>query len=193
MSTKRAGSKVSLDKMPRGPGGRRLCRWCSTEVPRGRIAYCNNKCQMEVAIRSNPGQMRWHVKQRDKGVCAQCGFDAGKLKRILDRASYSIGHYWHVANGMRRFAPRWNWKEALLRQMGFSPNQALWEADHIVEVVDGGGECGLENIQTLCQICHKEKTALMRRERAKRRRDNARPLVTGDGTLAVERAERRAG
>lgn len=33
-----------------------------------------------------------------------------------------------------------------------------WEADHILAVKDGGGGCSLENFQTLCVECHKEKT-----------------------------------
>lgn len=33
-----------------------------------------------------------------------------------------------------------------------------WQADHIIEVRDGGGGCGLDNFQTLCKDCHKEKT-----------------------------------
>ena len=41
-----------------------------------------------------------------------------------------------------------------------------WEADHVLEVVNGGGGCGLENYQTLCKDpCHREKTArLLRRD-----------------------------
>ena len=35
----------------------------------------------------------------------------------------------------------------------------LWQADHIVPVAEGGGACGLENLQTLCLPCHKRKTA----------------------------------
>jgi hypothetical protein len=31
----------------------------------------------------------------------------------------------------------------------------LWDADHIIPVKDGGGQCGLENIRTLCIDCHK--------------------------------------
>jgi len=34
-----------------------------------------------------------------------------------------------------------------------------WEADHILPVHKGGGACGMENFQTLCQICHKTKTS----------------------------------
>jgi hypothetical protein len=40
---------------------------------------------------------------------------------------------------------------------------SLWDADHIRAVVDGGGECGLDNMQTLCVWCHREKTASARR------------------------------
>lgn len=36
-----------------------------------------------------------------------------------------------------------------------------WDADHIIEVKNGGGGCGLENLQTLCKTCHKAKTKQM--------------------------------
>lgn len=39
------------------------------------------------------------------------------------------------------------------------------EVDHIVEVQDGGLST-MENLRTLCWICHKAKTAEMRRKRA---------------------------
>ncbi len=43
----------------------------------------------------------------------------------------------------------------------------LWQADHIVPVVEGGGVCGLENYRTLCTACHKIETALLAGRRAK--------------------------
>ena len=33
-----------------------------------------------------------------------------------------------------------------------------WHADHKLAVRDGGGECGVENMQTLCVACHQHKT-----------------------------------
>jgi 5-methylcytosine-specific restriction enzyme A len=30
----------------------------------------------------------------------------------------------------------------------------LWQADHINPVIEGGGECGLDNLRTLCTKCH---------------------------------------
>lgn len=41
------------------------------------------------------------------------------------------------------------------------------EADHIIELADGGEPWDVENVQTLCSECHKEKTADSRRVRAK--------------------------
>lgn len=44
--------------------------------------------------------------------------------------------------------------------------QNLWQADHINPVAEGGGGCGLENIQTCCSPCHKAKTAEQARRAA---------------------------
>ena len=38
-----------------------------------------------------------------------------------------------------------------------------WQADHIIPVFKGGGACSLDNFQTLCTDCHKEKTFLLDR------------------------------
>lgn len=36
--------------------------------------------------------------------------------------------------------------------------ETAWEADHIIEVREGGGGCFLDGYQTLCLKCHKRKT-----------------------------------
>ena len=46
----------------------------------------------------------------------------------------------------------------------------LWEMDHIVPVVEGGGSCGLDNLRTLCVACHRKETAKLAKRRAKRGR-----------------------
>jgi len=43
-----------------------------------------------------------------------------------------------------------------------------WEADHIVPVADGGGECGLENYRLLCRPCHLRVTLEWRASRIQR-------------------------
>lgn len=32
----------------------------------------------------------------------------------------------------------------------------FWQVDHIKPVYGGGGQCSLENLQTLCTLCHRE-------------------------------------
>jgi HNH endonuclease len=44
----------------------------------------------------------------------------------------------------------------------FQPFISPWAADHIVPVVEGGGECGIENIRTLCLGCHASVTKELR-------------------------------
>ena len=34
----------------------------------------------------------------------------------------------------------------------------FWQADHIIPVAEGGGDCGLENLRTLCTPCHLRET-----------------------------------
>lgn len=49
-------------------------------------------------------------------------------------------------------------------------SRSLWDADHIVPVVKGGGGCGLENYRTLCVPCHKDVTRQLAAERAAERK-----------------------
>jgi 5-methylcytosine-specific restriction endonuclease McrA len=42
----------------------------------------------------------------------------------------------------------------------------LWQADHIVPVVEGGGECDLSNMRTLCTTCHRAETTALRKRLA---------------------------
>ena len=40
--------------------------------------------------------------------------------------------------------------------------RSLWDADHILPVAEGGGQCDLANIRTLCLLCHRDETARLR-------------------------------
>ena len=46
--------------------------------------------------------------------------------------------------------------------------KSLWDADHLVPVVEGGGECDLENLRTLCLMCHRQETLALRRRLAEK-------------------------
>lgn len=156
-------SGPSLDQMPRGAHGRRLCRWCQVEVPRGRISFCSEPCVEEYKIRRSAGDARRRVEKRDHGICARCGCDTLMLARVLNAARSSI----NTLKPPLRYRVPYDWRAKLERLLGFDPHRInYWDADHIVAVVDGGGGCGIDNYQTLCQPCHKQKT----KEAARRRK-----------------------
>ena len=84
-----------------------------------------------------------------KGVCARCGTDC-------------IAEF----NRIRRL--RWERRERAFAEWGLKPRQSksLWDADHIVPVIEGGGECDLDNLRTLCLKCHRQATADLRQRLA---------------------------
>lgn len=176
--------------------GNGVCRWCgTTDLPPRRRSWCSDACVHEYKIRSDMGYVRIKVRERDKGVCAECGFDtdgararlrhlwlascdgdragqpaarvralrrkvgAARAAAILDRLS-RIASYSH-----RRFAEE-------LRRAGHRPSmsKSWWEADHIVPVAEGGGQCGLDGFRTLCIPCHLKATAALRTRLAARRK-----------------------
>jgi 5-methylcytosine-specific restriction endonuclease McrA len=72
---------------------------------------------------------------------------------------------------------------ALMRQWGFTTRmrKSLWDADHILPVTEGGGECDLDNIRTLCLRCHRVVTAHLR-ERIRRAKVAAMLAAEAAGT-----------
>ena len=131
-------------KLPRGPNGMILCRWCGTECANKQRTFCSGRratfvrgggylleglgCIHEHCLRSDPSYARRCVWARDRGKCALCA----------TVAPARVGHTWHM--------------------------------DHIIPVIEGGGSCGLENLRTLCIPCHKKETAKLAARRAEARR-----------------------
>jgi 5-methylcytosine-specific restriction enzyme A len=150
------GGWVDRKNIPRGPNGRGLCRWCSQEVPPRRFTFCSDYCVHEWKLRSQPGYVREQVFVRDKGVCAVCRVDTVREQR---RLRYSRGSN----------------RQALLAHWGLRARvrKSLWDADHILPVAEGGGECDLDNIQTLCLRCHREATKRLRERMTSRRGESA--------------------
>ena len=187
MSKNRYTKTIPEKDLPKGPNGRNLCRWCKTEVKPPRRTMCSEACVHEYSIRCNPAYARSHVEKRDKGVCALCSLDTWKLERVINKLLRLIGkpHYirrpgdnrydsrygwgWErLAIGERRKATAINRLDAIVAQYprAFTPSRycsyqtatSLWQSDHIIPVVEGGGECGLENLRTLCTNCHRKET-----------------------------------
>lgn len=139
---------VRREKMPLGANGRPLCRWCQLEILSSRRrTFCSEYCVDQWRLRSDPGYLRDKVFERDKGVCADCGMDTVAAYRALKRSRGPAREEALTMWGLRSVTAR----------------RSLWDADHILPVAEGGGSCDLDNLRTLCLLCHREATAELRR------------------------------
>lgn len=157
----------------RGPNGRRLCRWCGVEVGKGRQTWCSQACVDQFLVRRSAAGARRFILERDGGRCAGCGMECERIHGLLRRLEYGLRFGWRDTRARRRVVERWATAgrrlRALLVESGYDVGRSLWDADHIVPVVLGGGP-EPENLRTLCQVCHKVETAKLARERARARR-----------------------
>lgn len=173
---------------------RKRCRECGHEVQGRRTKWCSDVCVNAYLIRSSPTMARRFVRQRDQGVCAQCGLDTFELKKEIDRLTREATAAWREQFLLRfpgslrsvRWRPQ-HWsnelvaegervRKAALEPYGMSSywkRQSFWDMDHVVAVEDGGGDCGLENLQTLCLRCHSRRSGRQRTRKVDRRRGRA--------------------
>lgn len=114
------------------------------------------------------------VWNRDGGYCAVCGVDTTRLSLWLksipmidSRKPWKYGRLdAHTKRAFRRVLGRHRMRAFVLlgRLWGVvldHTRMSLWDMDHVVPVAEGGGECGLDNLRTLCLKCHRiETTAL---------------------------------
>jgi 5-methylcytosine-specific restriction endonuclease McrA len=140
-----AGGRADYRALPRGENGRLLCRWCRVEVPKGRRSFCSDHCVHAWRLRTDTSYLRTHVFHRDRGICAYCTVDTraawAQLRRSRGKQRKFLLGYW----GLKKIS-----------------RKSLWDADHIVPVAEGGGECDLSNLRTLCLACHKMFTGELR-------------------------------
>lgn len=153
-----------------GENGRNLCRVCHTEVPKSRRTICSDACQKEINIQTSSSYARYCVGLRDSGVCALCGLDTEKLKRVAEKLALRDYHIKHGTQNSRYYntvgitvkALKDTTVVGLQKMVERYPiikryPKHLWEADHIVPVCQGG-TLTLTNLRTLCINCHKEET-----------------------------------
>ncbi len=155
-----------------GPNGFRLCRLCKTETTYKRATLCSEACRTKWAILTSPSYARQLVYTRDKGVCAICKLDTDLLMKMIEgpKKAFFAERPWRSLSELPR--------TSFLRRVGHNHHPllytigrsgSLWDADHIVPVVEGGGECDLDNYRTLCLWCHKGETAELAARRARDR------------------------
>jgi 5-methylcytosine-specific restriction protein A len=148
------GGRIPRKALPTGPNGLPLCRWCELEIlAKRRRTFCSDYCVHQHRLRTDPGYLRDQVFARDRGICALCQADTVAIYNALKRA-----------RGPARIAGL-----SLYGMQTIQSRRSLWDADHIRSVAEGGGQCDLDNLRTLCLPCHREATAQLRLRLEKKR------------------------
>lgn len=143
MSTRRFHATYST-KQKMGSNGKLACLVCESDITeKRRSTFCCKACSDDFRLRTDASFVRFKVFERDKGICALCHKD------VFENAKWG------------------NERPRTRRARGTGD---LWQADHIIPVVEGGGSCGLDNLRTLCTACHKSETAALAKRRALARR-----------------------
>lgn len=178
MSTEHRTLGVFSRPRPLGPNGEKICYNCGGPLPKGRTYNCSAKCSKEWQCKTSPSCLRAVLKQRDHGICAICRADTAAIKK-----EYAV-----LPNTIKWGDPA-DPRTAFLELHGVPRSRACgdwWDADHITPVIEGGGECGLENLRTLCIPCHAQVTSELAARRAQgrraektRQRDDDRGLLAG--------------
>ncbi|KAM4859384.1 DNA annealing helicase and endonuclease ZRANB3 isoform 1-T4 [Thomomys bottae] len=129
--------------------------------------FCSLKCQEEFWIRSNNGYLRARVFETEHGVCQLCHMNAQELFLCVRDASKS--------QRKNLLDAAWTSKLPLeqLNEMIRNPVEGhFWQVDHVKPVYEGGGQCSLDNLQTLCTVCHKERTSRQAKERSQMKKQS---------------------
>lgn len=142
-----AGGRIHHRALSIGPNGLPLCRWCELEIlAKRRRTFCSEYCVHQWRLRTDPGYLRDQVFSRDKGVCSLCQADTVAIYSALKRSRGRAQAAGLSLYGMKTVVSR----------------RSLWDADHILPVAEGGGQCDLDNLRILCLPCHRETTAQLR-------------------------------
>ncbi|NXH77342.1 ZRAB3 endonuclease, partial [Hydrobates tethys] len=127
--------------------------------------FCSHACQEDFSIRSSQSYLRTKVFEIEHGVCQLCNQNAQELYLSVRDAPKS----------QRKKLLESSWMSHLplgqLNEIITNPTEGqFWQVDHIKPVYSGGGQCSLENLQTLCTVCHRERTAKQAKERSQMKR-----------------------
>jgi len=154
----------------------KLCRWCGLDVKRYSTrcrSFCSPQCVHEHSLRSDMNYARHQVYKRDHGVCSQCGLNCSRWFREFKKWMRELRLHLNTLNPtqceIRDIAiMEYFWLSGLDNpKKSWVHRSTFWDMDHILPVVHGGGQCGMDNLTTLCVRCHRDKTAKQKRESKK--------------------------
>lgn len=123
--------------------------------------FCELACYEDYRTRTSSRYIRQELFQIEHGICTNCKLDCHQLvKRLRPLPLEKRRTY------INKAAPELFARKNLLETLVNDPTEGnAWHADHIIPVYQGGGECRLENMRTLCVACHADVTAAQCAER----------------------------
>ncbi|GAB4813573.1 hypothetical protein N2152v2_000619 [Parachlorella kessleri] len=187
--------------------GERLCANCAAPVPGAaavlpeavlqgmRLLFCSGQCEARFDLKCNGSAYRRALFKLERGVCVLCKLDCHDLVRRL-QAIEKGSRKWEQRRQVlvAQLAPRFlahGRKAQLERLLKNAVEGNAWHADHIRAVYEGGGLCDVDNLRTLCVLCHMDVTKRQAKERAQERRAKAGVDAAGADRSSPQRPRRR--
>ncbi|KAI5067217.1 hypothetical protein GOP47_0017745 [Adiantum capillus-veneris] len=125
--------------------------------------FCRKECYQQFRIKTSQAYIRQELFSLEKGVCTICKLDCHALVEKIR----PLPHEQRRQHILRK-APQFKDNHRLLEKLVSDAKEGnAWHADHIVAVHQGGGECTLRNMRTLCVVCHAKVTIEQNRKRRK--------------------------
>lgn len=142
----------------------KVCHWCNAHpITPPKRKYCSEDCTRSAYLfcyPQNPATKMYVFLQLQDCVCVGCGecFD--------DQVRELVEGHWSLLE-RRKADPSWaKYVEGVnhvsLATLGDGTGHR-WQVDHIIPIFRGGRGVCIENIQVLCEPCHRKKTARERR------------------------------
>ena len=175
----------------------RLCLNCRGKVPDSDLLpldsvldsswslFCRPECQRQYSIKTSGSAGRRAVYKRDRGICEKCKIDCSAMLRRLQciergskkwRENRKSTLELHYKNWVERAG-----EKAINELVKSATAGKAWQADHVIPVYGGGGQCDVDNLRTLCTPCHREVTSAQAKERAAARRATKKSAAGGGG------------
>ncbi|ESP02276.1 hypothetical protein LOTGIDRAFT_138707 [Lottia gigantea] len=128
--------------------------------------FCSLNCADSHWTKTDSGYCRDKIYQIEHGVCQICQFDAHSFyKQIKDTVDMKVRVKLISESKFSKL------KSKVKEVMARKPVEGqFWHVDHIKPVFEGGGMCDIDNMRTLCVICHQKVTSQQASKRAQVRK-----------------------
>ena len=119
---------------------------------------CTWECHQLLQVKLGGTAIRRQLFELEGGICQICDRDMHQVFR-----RYKSLEAADRVQELMRIKMSVGGKPSEHQALLHNPKEGMfWQADHILPVSEGGGECSLHNLRTLCTPCHRKETALLR-------------------------------